>query len=201
MDIKALLTEAGVQEEAIGKAEKAIKKAIGDEFVDKERYKTKLEEISTLTDKLATAEDAVTTADTWKAKYETLHGEFDTFKQDTANKETLSTKRALAKKALLDSGVKEDILEDFMLSALDYEAIEVNDGQMGNVEKFVAAQKERYGKYFGEIKTEGAQVANPPANDGGTNYVAKLEAARKAGDTAAAVRIKTEAAKENIILI
>ena len=167
MDIKALLTESGVQEEAIEKAEKAIKKAVGDEFVEKARYKTKLDEIATLTDKLATAEDAATTADTYKAKYDAEVEAHNKTKSDQQEKEELSAKRNLAKKALLDSGVNEDVLEDFMLLALDYDAIKLKDGQIVESDKFIAAQKERYGKYFGEVTVQGAQISTPPANGGG----------------------------------
>ena len=135
---------------------------------DAEKQVEKLNlKIASLREEIDNAPGADGDGSDWKSKYELLKGEFETFKQDAANKEILSTKRSLAKKALLDSGVTEDILEDFMLSALDYEAINLKDGAINEVDKFVAAQKERYGKYFGEVRVEGAFIANPPASGGG----------------------------------
>ena len=154
-------------------------------------------------DKLQETVDNIPEPDSedYKAKYEDEVAAHGKTKSEYEEKETLSQKRSLAKKTLLDGGVKEDILEDFMLSTLDYDAISLKDGVIKDTDKFIEAQKERYGKYFGEVSEEGAHVDTPPTGGGRTNYKEQLETARKSGDTAAAVRIKTEAAKENIFLI
>ena len=66
----------------------AIKNAVGNEFVDKERYKAKLTEIDQLKEKQQTAEDNATTAEKWKTKFEGLKSEFEAYKTEQENKET-----------------------------------------------------------------------------------------------------------------
>ena len=62
--------DGSIPAESIAKLEKAIATAVGNEFVEKSRYKAKLEEIDTLKGEKQTAEDSATTAGKWKEKYE-----------------------------------------------------------------------------------------------------------------------------------
>ena len=190
-----------ISDKAIKSIAKDISTEQGKEFVPKESYAKKTDRIIELETELSDLKGAVADSEGYKTKYEDEVAAHGRTKSEYEEKETLSQKRSLAKKTLLDSGVKEDILEDFMLSTLDYDAISLKDGAIKDSDKFIEAQKERYGKYFGKVSEEGAHVDTPPAGGGKTNYKEQLETARKSGDTAAAVRIKTEAAKENIFLI
>lgn len=62
--------EGFIPADAIAKLTKAISTTVGNEFVDKERYKGKLTEIDTLKAEKQTAEDNATTAGKWKEDYE-----------------------------------------------------------------------------------------------------------------------------------
>jgi hypothetical protein len=104
----------------------------------------------------------------WKAKYDAEVLAHKATKDGYVAEKALGEKKGLAKKVLLDAGIKADILDDFLLGALDYSAIAVKDGTITDADKFVTAQKEKYGKYFGTTTTTGVQTATPPAGFAGT---------------------------------
>ena len=74
--------DGNIPSEAIAKLVKAISTAVGNEFVEKSRYKAKLEEIDALTEEKQTAQDSATTAEKWKTKYQALKDDFDTYKTE-----------------------------------------------------------------------------------------------------------------------
>ena len=170
MDIFAIIKDnlpegIEVSDKAIKLVAKEISAVQGLEFVPKESYSKKTDLVDELQGKIKELETSAADAESYKTKHETLKDEFDTYKQAITDKEVQSAKRGLAKRALLENGVKEDILEDFMLDALDYETITVKDNEIDGGDKFIDAQKEKYGKYFGEVSEKGADINNPPANN------------------------------------
>lgn len=163
--------DGSIPADAIGKLAKAISTTVGNEFVDKIRYKAKLDEIDDLTGKLQTAEDSVTTAEKWKVKYEGVKKDFADFKAEQSKKDTRAAKvsayRALAKEA----GVREeriDTLVNVMVKTGEIDALELDDGGAAKEkEKHVESIKSEWADFIPVTRTEGAQTATPPANTGG----------------------------------
>ena len=162
--------EGNIPSSAINAIVTAIKTAVGNEFVDKERYKAKLTEIDTLKEQQQTAEDNATTANKWKTKYEALKEDFDTYKTEQAQKETHSAKTNVYRELLKEAGVSEKRIEA-ILKVSDIDGIELGeDGKAKDADKLTKSIKTEWADFIPTISTQGAQTATPPAINQTKNY-------------------------------
>lgn len=153
----------------------AIKTAVGNEYVDKERYKAKLTEIDTLKEQQQTAEDSATTAGKWKDKYDTLKTEFEGYKAEVAGKEARAKKAEALREIAKDAGLSEAGIAKAVKYA-DFDKIELDDkGAVKDRANVLKGLKEEWPEYIQTTQTLGANTANPPANDGGKAVKTKAE--------------------------
>ncbi|MDE6763716.1 MAG: phage scaffolding protein [Oscillospiraceae bacterium] len=153
--------DGGIPAEAIAKLTKAISTTVGNEFVEKTRYKAKLEEIETLKTEKQTAEDSATTAESWKKKYETLEAE-------TKAKETRSAKEK-AYRSLLEAASVDGKHHNMLVKAAkeDIDGIELDkDGNIKNADKLTEKIKTDWSGFIVGVTEIGANTPNPPANNG-----------------------------------
>jgi hypothetical protein len=144
-----------------------IKQAVGNEYVEKERYKAKLTEIDALKEKAQNAEDSVTTAGKWKEKYDALELELKNYKAEVAKKETRSAKEAAYKEVLKDAGIPEKHYAK-ILKYSDVDGIDLDDkGKAKNAKELLASVKEEWSDHIETQGKQGASISNPPANNGG----------------------------------
>ena len=156
--------EGNIPTTAINAVVTAIKTAVGNEFVDKERYKAKLSEIDALKERMQTAEDNATTAEKWKGKFESLKADFDQYKDEVSSKETKTAKEN-AYKALLKAVDLPDKWLDRAMRGVDLDGIELDaGGNIKNEEKIKADIKAEWGDVIGVRFTQGAQILNPPGS-------------------------------------
>ena len=170
----------------------AIRNAVGNEFVDKERYKAKLSEIDALKERAETAEDNATTAEKWKEKYDAKKAEFDAYKKDVASKETLATKRDAYKALLKDVGISDKRL-DSVLKVSDLDSIELDDkGKIKGADKLAETIKNEWSDFIVTESKQGVQTETPPGGGGATNNYSDIRAmtarwhAAKYGETKSA---------------
>lgn len=153
-----------IPSEAIGKLAKAISTSVGNEFVDKSRYKAKLEEIDELNGKLQTAEDSVTTAEKWKDKHDKIKKEFDDYKSSVTAKETLSTKEKAYREVLNEIGIPEKH-HKLIVRATDFDGMELDEkGSIKDLAKFKKELSAEYADYVVKTEVKGADTINPPTN-------------------------------------
>ncbi len=167
--VKSHVGEDGsIPSEAIAKLVKAISTAVGNEFVDKKRYKDKLEEIETLKADKQTAEDSATTAEKWKTKYQDLKNDFDTYKSNQTAKETRDAKEK-AYRALLRECKVSDKRMDRIIKVTDLDSLELDEnGALKTAEELKNSIKEEWGDFIETTQTTGANTATPPNNTGGS---------------------------------
>ncbi len=167
--IKSHASEDGsIPAEAIAKLTKAISTAVGNEFVDKTRYKTKLDEIDELTTAKQTAEDSATTAAKWETKYKALKEDFSNFKAETAKKETRSAKENAYRALLKEAGIGEKRIEA-VLRVSDVDGVELDEkGKIKDSQKLVKDIKAEWADFIVTTETKGAETSVPPANNGGS---------------------------------
>ena len=145
----------------------AISNAIANEYVAKERYKEKLNEIDDLTGKLQTAVDGVATAEKWKVKYEAVKKDFSDFKAEQAKKDTRTAKETAYRALLKEAGVNEKRIEA-VLRVSDVDGVELDDkGQIKGADKLSEAIKTEWADFIPITNIVGAPTATPPANTGG----------------------------------
>lgn len=143
----------------------AINNAVGNEYVAKDRYKAKLAEIDQLKEKQQTAEDSATTAEKWKDKYADLKKEFDGYKADVANKETLARKKAALTEIAKDAGLSEAGISKAVKYA-EWDKIELDEkGAIKDKTGVMKGLKEEWPEYITTTKTVGADTPTPPASE------------------------------------
>lgn len=167
--IRKYISEDGsIPSDAVAKLAQAVNSSVGREFVAKERYTEKLEEIETLKTEKQTAEDSATTAGKWKDKYDALKGEFDDYKSEQASKETKAAKEKAVRAYYESKGITGKSLD----IAIRGSSEEINSLEMdGDKIKDSSALDELVkGTFSGLVSTtivKGADTATPPGNIGG----------------------------------
>ena len=153
----------------------AIRNTVGNEYVEKERYKEKLTEIDTLKADKQTAEDSATTAEKWKVKYEAVKKDFSDFKAEQAKKDTRTAKETAYRALLKAAGVSEKRIEA-VLKVSDVDGVELTDkGEIKGADKLTASIKDEWADFIETTEVQGAQTPNPPANTGGGHQKTREE--------------------------
>lgn len=168
--------DGSIPASAIGTVVTAIKTAVGNEYVDKERYKAKLTEIDALKEQQQTAEDNAATAGKWKDKYDSLKKQFEDYKTEVAGKETLAAKKDALSKIAKDAGLSDAGISKALKYA-DYGKLELDDkGEMKDRAAVLKGLKEEWPEYIQTTVTKGANTATPPTSTGGVKkYASKQE--------------------------
>ncbi len=148
----------------------AIRNAVGNAYVEKERYKEKLTEIDELTGKLQTAEDSAATAEKWKGKYDALKGDYEAYQRDQTAKETKAAKAKAVRDWYKGRGITGKALDIAMRgSTAEIEALELDgDGKIKDAAALEALVKGDFSGLVGHTATRGADTATPPVGTGGS---------------------------------
>ena len=161
----------------VGKIVSSITSAVGREFVARDRYNAKLDEITQLEQDKAAAEDSATKAGNWEKKYNTLKQQFDTFKADTDAKEKLSSVKAAYRKLLEEASIDSKRL-DTIIRATVFDGMKLDaDGKLENADALKKSIESDWADFKVTTKTKGADVDNPPkdnGNDGANPRAAEL---------------------------
>ena len=167
--IKKYVNEDGsIPSDAVSKLAQAVNSSVGREFVAKERYTEKLEEIETLKTEKQTAEDSATTAGKWKEKYDALKGEFDTYKSEQASKETKAAKERAARAFFEGKGITGKSLDIAIRgSGAEIDALELDGDKIKDTSALDELVKGTFSGLVSTTETRGAQTSNPPANNNG----------------------------------
>lgn len=137
-----------------------------DKLDDYEKLKqdsTKLAEVMKENEKLK-AEAAKNSGE----DYAKLKAEFEAYKQDVENKAVREKKEAAFKDILKDAGVPEKHFAKIVKYS-DIDALELDEnGKITTAKDVLKAIKEEWGDHISKDGQKGADVDNPPKNDGGT---------------------------------
>ena len=126
-----------------------------------------LEKIRKDLEKANEALEAYKTGD-WENKYNTLKGEYDTYKTDTETKAVKSAKEAAYKQLLIDAGISDKRVASIMkVSGATLDEIKLDkDGKIEDADKLTESAKTEWADFIVTPEARGAGVATPPANDG-----------------------------------
>lgn len=172
IDFEALITkhageDGNIPAASIAKVASAISSAVGREFVAKERYNAKLDEIETLKGEKQTAEDNATAAGKWEARYNKIKDDFEAYKADTEAKAKLNDVKAAYRRMLKDEGIADRYL-DTVIRATSFDGMKLDaDGKLEKADELRTAIGKDWADFKASTRTEGAHVDNPPkGNDG-----------------------------------
>ena len=185
IDFEALITKHAGEDGAIpagnvAKIASAIASAVGREFVAKDRYNAKLDEITQLEQDKAAAEDNATKAGNWEKKYNALKDQFDTFKADTEAKAKLADVKSAYRKLLNDAGI-DPKRHDTIIKATVFDGMKLGeDGKLEKADDLKKSIETEWADFKVSTRTKGADVDNPPKdNDGNGANPRAAEIAKK----------------------
>lgn len=198
----------------------AISAEIGKNFVPKADFNTKNEALKELTKQIAERDKQLETLGNAAGNTEELKNQITKLQEDNAkNKADYETKlNALRLEnavdtALTAAGAKNNVAAKALLADFLKNAKIAEDGTVkGLIEAVEGLAKDEGTAFLFAQKNEPLQLSGMlPGDPGGrapapstagseADYKARLEAARKSGDTVAAIAVKTEAAKQGITL-
>lgn len=176
---RKLLTALGIEADKIEQIIEAHTETV--EALKKERdtYKEDAEKLPGVQKELEDLKKVKSGDETYKEKYESEHQAFEDYKQDIEKKQATEAKKAAYKELLKKAGVSEKRL-DAVLKVTDIESIEVDDkGAIKDADKIEKNIKTEWADFIETRGQKGAEVNNPPANNGGnggSNYAAERAA-------------------------
>ena len=135
---------------------------------ERDQFKTEAEKLPDIQKQLEEYQKAENDPknNTLQVKYDALKEEFEEYKNGITAKETKAKKEEAYKQILKEIGIPEKRIPA-ILKVSDIDSIELDtDGNVTNKDKLTESNKAEWSDFIPTKKTEGAQVANPPANDG-----------------------------------
>lgn len=172
--IKGFVSADGsIPSNAIANMLKAITTAVGNEFVDKTRYKAKLDEIDTLKSEKQTAEDSLATAEKWKTKYDDLKKDYDGYKSTQTAKEARAAKENAFRNLLKEAGVSEKRIGT-VIKVSDIDGLELDGDKVKNAETLKANIKNEWADFIVDTSTTGANTQNPSTTTTGVKTMSDI---------------------------
>ena len=183
IDFEALITkhagdDGNIPAANVSKIVSAISSAVGREFVAKDRYNAKLDEITQLEQDKQTAEDELTKAKKWEDKYTKEHDAFEKYKSDTdAEKQLDKIKAAYKRDVLKPAGIADKYIDDVMnVTSFDGMTLDA-DGKLEKADDYKKTAETKWASFKATTRTNGADVDNPPKdkdNNGANSRAAEL---------------------------
>lgn len=161
----------GLEEDKINEIIEFSKKALPKEFIPKDKYNDKVDELTSITQKLEETntqieelKNSTSSVDEYKQKLETLTQEYETYKQDADKRVANMKKTSLLKDRLIKEGADQDNL-DLLMKDFEIDQMQLKDDNIVGLDDYINPIKEKRARLFVQEKVEG----NPPADGKGTS--------------------------------
>lgn len=133
---------------------------------DRDKYKADAEKLPAVQKELDELKSAQTGEDPYQKKYEELQKEFNDYKADIEAKNTTAKKEQAFRAILKEIGVSDKVIEN-VIKVSDVSKIEFDDkGEVKGADDLKKSLSTEWAGFISTKKAEGANSANPPANDG-----------------------------------
>lgn len=169
--MEKLIKELGLDltDEAISKLSGAFTKHVGDQYVKKELYTEKTDEIkrinetiTTLKEQLVSVEGNSETVKKLKEEHEKAVKELEDYRKTVQTEKDNAVKLDTLKTQLKAKGANPTVI-DLLTKEFDVTKLEVENGTLKDFENLVKPVQEKYKDLFGEVKPAGTDPAVPPA--------------------------------------
>lgn len=173
---RKFLKDLGIESEEV---EKIIKEHLSsvDGLKDEiDNLKSEAENHKAVEKELNQLKEQQKSGDSYKDKYETLKKEYEGYKADIVSKETAAAKTKAVKEYFESKNIKGNNL-DIALRGCKEEisSIELKDGKIADTKILDELIADTYAGLVAKTTTQGANVANPPGNNGGKTTRTKAE--------------------------
>lgn len=134
---------------------------------DAERYKDTKKELDRVSNELETIKAEGGKEDSYKVKYDALKEEFDDFKNGIEKENTKNSKMKAYKALLKEIGISEKRI-DSVAKIADLDSFELDkEGNIKKADDLKDSLKTEWSDFIETTQTKGAEVQNPPHNNGG----------------------------------
>lgn len=170
---RKFLSAMGIEEEKIEQIISAHTEVTNSLKEERDGYKEKAEQYDTVKKELNELKKQSESKDDnspWKVKYDALKEEYDGYKADIEKKQTEANKSKALKALLKEIGISEKRI-DAVAKVTDISSITLGeDGKIADVDKLKDTLTKEWSDFIVKENEQGAQVATPPANNGGNNF-------------------------------
>ena len=183
---RKFLSALGIEEEKAEQIISAHLETVDPLKAERDKYKEDAEKLSSTQKELEDLKKSVDSGkeDSYKVKYEALKEDFEEYKKGIESKELTAKKESAYRQLLKDVGISEKRINS-ILKVSDINSIEFDeDGKVKGEDKLKEEIRTEWNDFIQTSKTEGASVANPPANAGSktTKTREEIRAIKDAGE-------------------
>lgn len=168
---RKFLSALGIEADKIDEIITAHAESIDGIKAERDSYKANNEAYEELKKKFEVAEKSLAEfqKDDYKSKYESIKSEFDAYKKDVADKSLKQSKETAFKELLKETGISEKRF-DSIIKVTDMSAFDFAEGKFTNHDKVIEAIKSEWSDFIPNYSDKGADIPNPPANNGGNVF-------------------------------
>lgn len=160
---RKMLKAMGIEDDKIEQIIDAHTETVDALKQERDRYKDDAEKLPDVQKEL----DKLKTGENWEEKYNKEHTEFEAYKTSVATEKAIEQKKSLYKQLLVESKVDEKRI-DAILKVTDLANMKVDkDGKLEDAENLKKSIATEWSGFIVTDGTKGAEVNNPPANNGG----------------------------------
>lgn len=170
---RKFLSALGIEEEKIEQIISAHTEVTNSLKEERDSYKEQADKYSEVKKELNELKKTTAEADDknpWKVKYDALNEEFTAYKTDIEAKKTEADKSKALRTLLKDIGISEKRI-DAVAKVTDISSIKLGeDGKIVDEDKLKESLTKEWSDFIVTENEQGANVPNPPANNGGSNF-------------------------------
>lgn len=117
----------------------------------------------------------------WQQRYEDEHAAFETYKDRVSKQKEADEKARLYRNILEECDVEKPRI-DAVMKVTDLSKLELKDGKLDDVENLKQQIQTEWAGFIRKPQKKGAEVDNPPENNGGNNGAPESRAAKIAAE-------------------
>lgn len=171
------LTSIGIEEDKIDLIMEKHSEVVTEIKDERDKYKVEADKLPDVQKQLSELQEEAknNSDDKYKVKYDALKEDFEEYKKGVTAKETKSKKESAYTKLLKAAGVSEKRISA-ILKVTNFDDIELDEnGDAKEADKLTESIKSEWSDFISTTSTQGANVANPPANNTGKAIKTKKE--------------------------
>lgn len=171
------LTSIGIEEDKIDLIMEKHSEVVTEIKDERDKYKVEADKLPDVQRQLSELQEEAknNSEDKYKVKYDALKEDFEEYKKGVTAKETKSKKESAYTKLLKAAGISEKRISA-ILKVTNFDDIELDEnGDAKEADKLTESIKSEWSDFISTTSTQGANVANPPANNTGKAIKTKKE--------------------------
>lgn len=192
---RKFLSALGIEADKIDEIIEAHASTVDALKEERDNFKEKAEEYDKIKTDLDKANDKISELEkdggkdsVYKVKYDALKEEYEEYKNGIEAENTKASKTKAYKELLKEIGISEKRI-DTIAKVADYDKIELNkDGSIKKADELKENLSKEWEDFIVQEHTEGADVNNPPRNNGGSTMTKdEIMQIKDAGERQAAI--------------